>query len=93
MYYLRICGYKNGYQQGFITFPVAFQQIAASLGDGYKGRRSPHTPHEKFEGLTVLRAFKVKTNCVFMKEHQLCLYNHKRSKVTSLSFSWHRMDY
>ncbi|TSR75257.1 Prolyl 3-hydroxylase 2 [Bagarius yarrelli] len=32
---------------------------AASVGDGYKGRRSPHTPHEKFEGLTVLRAFKL----------------------------------
>ncbi|KAJ8354941.1 hypothetical protein SKAU_G00225080 [Synaphobranchus kaupii] len=29
---------------------------AASLGDGYRGRRSPHTPHEKLEGLTVLRA-------------------------------------
>ncbi|MCI4374726.1 hypothetical protein PGIGA_G00009060 [Pangasianodon gigas] len=34
-------------------------RIAASVGDGYKGRRSPHTPHEKFEGLTVLRAFKL----------------------------------
>ncbi|XP_017339962.1 prolyl 3-hydroxylase 3 [Ictalurus punctatus] len=33
--------------------------IAASVGDGYKKRRSPHTPHEKFEGLTVLRAFKL----------------------------------
>ncbi|KAF4088383.1 hypothetical protein AMELA_G00082260 [Ameiurus melas] len=33
--------------------------IAASVGDGYKERRSPHTPHEKFEGLTVLRAFKL----------------------------------
>ncbi|XP_064165622.1 prolyl 3-hydroxylase 3 [Anguilla rostrata] len=32
---------------------------AASLGDGYRGRRSPHTPHEKFEGLTVLRALKL----------------------------------
>ncbi|KAM4601523.1 prolyl 3-hydroxylase 3 [Polymixia lowei] len=31
---------------------------AASAGDGYRGRRSPHTPHEKFEGLTVLRAAK-----------------------------------
>uniref|UniRef100_A0A3P9P9B2 procollagen-proline 3-dioxygenase n=1 Tax=Poecilia reticulata TaxID=8081 RepID=A0A3P9P9B2_POERE len=30
--------------------------VAASLGDGYRGRRSPHTPHETFEGLTVLRA-------------------------------------
>ncbi|XP_036394032.1 prolyl 3-hydroxylase 3 isoform X1 [Megalops cyprinoides] len=32
---------------------------AASSGDGYRGRRSPHTPHEKFEGLTVLRALKL----------------------------------
>uniref|UniRef100_A0A8C6KHM9 procollagen-proline 3-dioxygenase n=1 Tax=Nothobranchius furzeri TaxID=105023 RepID=A0A8C6KHM9_NOTFU len=30
--------------------------VAASVGDGYRGRRSPHTPHETFEGLTVLRA-------------------------------------
>ncbi|KAL7886530.1 hypothetical protein AOLI_G00042510 [Acnodon oligacanthus] len=33
--------------------------VAASVGNGYKGRRSPHTPHEKFEGLTVLRALKL----------------------------------
>ncbi|KAI4883700.1 hypothetical protein NFI96_031576 [Prochilodus magdalenae] len=33
--------------------------VAAAVGDGYKGRRSPHTPHEKFEGLTVLRALKL----------------------------------
>ncbi|KAI2655356.1 Prolyl 3-hydroxylase 3 [Labeo rohita] len=33
--------------------------VAASVGDGYRGRRSPHTPHEKFEGLTVLRALKL----------------------------------
>uniref|UniRef100_A0A8B9GW19 procollagen-proline 3-dioxygenase n=1 Tax=Astyanax mexicanus TaxID=7994 RepID=A0A8B9GW19_ASTMX len=36
-----------------------FSQVAASAGDGYKGRRSPHTPNEKFEGLTVLRALKL----------------------------------
>ncbi|XP_074125158.1 prolyl 3-hydroxylase 3 isoform X1 [Sminthopsis crassicaudata] len=29
---------------------------AAKMGDGYRSRRSPHTPHELFEGLTVLRA-------------------------------------
>ncbi|XP_078011737.1 prolyl 3-hydroxylase 3 isoform X2 [Phascolarctos cinereus] len=29
---------------------------AAKTGDGYRSRRSPHTPHELFEGLTVLRA-------------------------------------
>ncbi|XP_023186157.1 prolyl 3-hydroxylase 3 isoform X2 [Xiphophorus maculatus] len=33
--------------------------VAASLGDGYRGRRSPHTPHETFEGLTILRAVKL----------------------------------
>ncbi|XP_041648402.1 prolyl 3-hydroxylase 3 [Cheilinus undulatus] len=33
--------------------------VAGSLGDGYQGRRSPHTPHETFEGLTVLRAVKL----------------------------------
>ncbi|KAG7475524.1 prolyl 3-hydroxylase 3 [Solea senegalensis] len=32
---------------------------AVSAGDGYRGRRSPHTPHETFEGLTVLRAVKL----------------------------------
>ncbi|XP_032374549.1 prolyl 3-hydroxylase 3 [Etheostoma spectabile] len=32
---------------------------AASAGDGYRGRRSPHTPHETFEGLTVLRSVKL----------------------------------
>uniref|UniRef100_A0A8C5HGH1 procollagen-proline 3-dioxygenase n=1 Tax=Gouania willdenowi TaxID=441366 RepID=A0A8C5HGH1_GOUWI len=33
--------------------------VSASVGDGYGGRRSPHTPHETFEGLTVLRAVKL----------------------------------
>uniref|UniRef100_H3AHH3 procollagen-proline 3-dioxygenase n=1 Tax=Latimeria chalumnae TaxID=7897 RepID=H3AHH3_LATCH len=28
-------------------------------GDGYRGRRSPHTPHEHFHGLTVLKALKL----------------------------------
>ncbi|XP_074539595.1 prolyl 3-hydroxylase 3 [Halichoeres trimaculatus] len=34
-------------------------KTAGSVGDGYRGRRSPHTPHETFEGLTVLRALKL----------------------------------
>ncbi|KAI5105936.1 prolyl 3-hydroxylase 3 [Silurus meridionalis] len=38
---------------------IQLANIAASVGDGYKGRRSPHTPHEKFEGLTILKAFKL----------------------------------
>ncbi|XP_061675710.1 prolyl 3-hydroxylase 3 isoform X2 [Syngnathoides biaculeatus] len=32
---------------------------AASAGDGYRGRRSPHTPHETLDGLTLLRAVKL----------------------------------
>lgn len=28
-------------------------------GDGYRGRMSPHTPNEKFEGATVLKTLQV----------------------------------
>uniref|UniRef100_A0A8C8BMU1 procollagen-proline 3-dioxygenase n=1 Tax=Otus sunia TaxID=257818 RepID=A0A8C8BMU1_9STRI len=31
-------------------------KAAGEAGDGYRARRSPHTPHERFEGLTVLKA-------------------------------------
>ncbi|XP_077391364.1 prolyl 3-hydroxylase 2 [Festucalex cinctus] len=31
-------------------------QVVTQEGDGYNGRASPHTPNEKFEGATVLRA-------------------------------------
>ncbi|XP_057690693.1 prolyl 3-hydroxylase 3 [Corythoichthys intestinalis] len=31
----------------------------ASAGDGYRGRRSPHTPHETLNGLTLFRAVKL----------------------------------
>lgn len=34
-------------------------QAAGEAGDGYRARRSPHTPHERFEGLTVLKAMQV----------------------------------
>lgn len=32
---------------------------AASAADSSRGRRSPYTPHERFEGLTILRALKL----------------------------------
>ncbi|KAM4704559.1 prolyl 3-hydroxylase 1 [Rhinophrynus dorsalis] len=32
---------------------------AASAGDGYRGTTSPHTPNEKFYGVTVLKALKL----------------------------------
>uniref|UniRef100_A0A8C4XLQ8 procollagen-proline 3-dioxygenase n=1 Tax=Falco tinnunculus TaxID=100819 RepID=A0A8C4XLQ8_FALTI len=31
-------------------------KAAGEAGDGFRARRSPHTPHERFEGLTVLKA-------------------------------------
>nr|XP_057909043.1 prolyl 3-hydroxylase 3 [Doryrhamphus excisus] len=34
-------------------------EAVASAGDGYRGRRSPHTPHETLNGLTLLRAAKL----------------------------------
>lgn len=34
------------------------------VGDGYRGKTSPHTPNEKFEGATVLKALKVKSSLV-----------------------------
>lgn len=34
-------------------------QAAAQRGDGYRGRPSPHTPNEMFQGVTVLKAVKV----------------------------------
>lgn len=38
----------------------SFQGIML-VGDGYRGKTSPHTPNEKFEGATVLKALKVKS--------------------------------
>ncbi|KAM6417999.1 prolyl 3-hydroxylase 3 [Pluvialis apricaria] len=37
-------------------------KAAGEAGDGYRARRSPHTPHEKFEGLTVLKATQLAQN-------------------------------
>ncbi|XP_044305698.1 prolyl 3-hydroxylase 3 [Varanus komodoensis] len=34
-------------------------KAAGGAGDSYRGRRSPHTPHERFEGLTVLKALQL----------------------------------
>lgn len=34
-------------------------QAVTMAGDGYRGRMSPHTPNEKFEGATVLKTLQV----------------------------------
>jgi len=41
-----------------LTHVYAFQGIMLA-GDGYRGKTSPHTPNERFEGATVLKALKV----------------------------------
>lgn len=41
-----------------LTHVCAFQGIMLA-GDGYRGKTSPHTPNERFEGATVLKALKV----------------------------------
>lgn len=39
-------------------FTSVFQTVTMA-GDGYRGRTSPHTPNEKFEGATVLKTLQV----------------------------------
>lgn len=36
-----------------------WRQTAALKGDGYRGRPSPHSPSEMFQGVTILKALKV----------------------------------
>lgn len=38
--------------------PFSCQAVTVA-GDGYRGRMSPHTPNEKFEGATVLKTLQV----------------------------------
>uniref|UniRef100_A0A673U7N5 procollagen-proline 3-dioxygenase n=1 Tax=Suricata suricatta TaxID=37032 RepID=A0A673U7N5_SURSU len=39
-----------------LLLQLAKDATEAGARSGYRGRRSPHTPHERFEGLTVLKA-------------------------------------
>ena len=51
---------------------LVFQEVTMA-GDGYRGRMSPHTPNEKFEGATVLKTLQVhqplKHHCMMYKVH------------------------
>lgn len=42
----------------FISSFLACQAVTVA-GDGYRGRMSPHTPNERFEGATVLKTLQV----------------------------------
>ncbi|XP_077576213.1 prolyl 3-hydroxylase 3 [Stigmatopora nigra] len=46
----------------------------ASAGDGYRGRRSPHTPHETLDGLTLLRAVELADDGLVNRSDAKLLY-------------------
>ncbi|KAM6967805.1 prolyl 3-hydroxylase 3 [Aplochiton taeniatus] len=62
---------------------------AALAGDGYRGRRSPHTPHEKFEGLTVLRAAKLAQDGM-VNQSDARLFHEMGERVRTLLHSYFR---
>ncbi|KAH0628563.1 hypothetical protein JD844_009900 [Phrynosoma platyrhinos] len=56
-------------------------KAAGGTGDGYRGRRSPHTPHEKFEGLTVLKALQLaEEGAVNWRDAKLLLQASEKSR-------------
>ncbi|XP_015728290.1 prolyl 3-hydroxylase 3 isoform X2 [Coturnix japonica] len=56
-------------------------KAARGTGDGYRARRSPHTPHERFEGLTVLKAVQLAQNGdVDWKDAELLLQASEKSR-------------
>lgn len=58
---------KNSYVSLLVS------QAVTMAGDGYRGRMSPHTPNEKFEGATVLKTLQVHQaltlHCMIYKDH------------------------
>nr|XP_056704398.1 prolyl 3-hydroxylase 3 [Euleptes europaea] len=56
-------------------------KAAGGSGDGYRGRRSPHTPHERFEGLTVLKALQLaEESAVNWRDVKLLLQASEKSR-------------
>lgn len=45
-------------------------QAVTIAGDGYRGRMSPHTPNEKFEGASVLKTLQVQSSPTNLKTTQ-----------------------
>uniref|UniRef100_A0A8C4TGZ8 procollagen-proline 3-dioxygenase n=1 Tax=Erpetoichthys calabaricus TaxID=27687 RepID=A0A8C4TGZ8_ERPCA len=61
--------------------------IAAAAGDGYRGRRSPHTPHENFQGLTLLRAARLSLDGA-INQSDIQLYLNATDRVRRLLQSY-----
>lgn len=49
---------KDSLLKVFFGCVLGFQAVTLA-GDGYRGKMSPHTPNEKFEGATVLKTLQV----------------------------------
>ncbi|XP_077006127.1 prolyl 3-hydroxylase 1 [Tamandua tetradactyla] len=64
---------------------------AATAGDGYRGQTSPHTPNEKFYGVTVFRALKLgqEGKVPLQSAH---LYYNVTEKVRRIMESYFRLD-
>lgn len=64
---------------------------AATLGDGYRGQTSPHTPSEKFYGVTVFKALKLgqEGKVPLQSAH---LYYNVTEKVRRVMESYFRLD-
>ncbi|KAM5140852.1 prolyl 3-hydroxylase 3 [Mantella aurantiaca] len=62
-------------------------QEAEASGDGFKGRRSSHTPREKIQGLNVLRALQMaKAGAVDTTRAHLFYYAGERGRVLAESY-------
>lgn len=55
---------------------VHISQAAALKGDGYRGRPSPHSPSEMFQGVTVLKAVKVCSSAASSIKHEVFSFTH-----------------
>ncbi|XP_061457801.1 prolyl 3-hydroxylase 1 isoform X2 [Rhineura floridana] len=64
---------------------------AASAGDGYRGKTSPHTPAETFYGVTVYKALKLGQEGK-VPMHSAYLYYNVTEKVRRVMESYFRLD-
>ncbi|KAM4758672.1 prolyl 3-hydroxylase 1 isoform 2-T2 [Cyanocitta cristata] len=64
---------------------------AASAGDGYRGKTSPHTPSETFYGVTVLKALKLGQEGK-VPLHSAYLYYNVTDKVRHMMESYFRLE-
>ncbi|KAG8434299.1 hypothetical protein GDO86_012614 [Hymenochirus boettgeri] len=81
------CNAKCFISIGFLFYVTA----AAFAGDGYRGANSPHTPNEKFYGVTVLKALKLGQEAKVPLRSAYLYYN-VTDKVRRLVESYFRLD-